>query len=175
MWAMYLVKMNIKAALGLAVLVCIAFLAYTAVIFKYGSSVGRASTAEQLSKYVVAQQRAALEANEKKAELERRLAEITQEHTATLVELRKEHEASIIDSNRTHASRLQQLGEREARYRQLSEATAAECRTLADLTTRLDRTLTEGRQLVGDLRQELALRNKQLEVIGEQFLAERKR
>lgn len=146
---------------------------YTGVVFYYGSEHGEAKVSQELATYVATQTQLAAEAETKRTVAETKLQGLNTKYEQSLSEIRKEYEANAANTTRAHNRRVQQLQARADSYRLMSEAGSLECRALADTATELDRTLIEGRQLVGELRQEVALRNKQLEVIGEQIRAER--
>jgi hypothetical protein len=163
----------IKSTSYLIIGAILAVIAYTASIFYVGSDYGEAKATKVLNKHIAAQQEAVIQANLKRANSEALLTAINNEHEKTLTKVRNEYEQNIADSNRDHAVRLQQLETRERSYQRMSQSTDAERRALADTATELDRTLTEGRYLVGQLRQTLVLRDKQLIEIGVQVRAER--
>lgn len=143
-------------------------------VFSAGKRAGQEKASLEFSRYIQEQQELVLETERKRSILEGELNAAIIKHSNELKDVKLYYEANMYLNAAEHSKRLQQLKTREDRYRQLSEATDADRRVLAELATELDRTLTEGRQLVGELRQELVLRNKQLEIIGAQFLAERK-
>lgn len=100
-------------------------------------------------------------------------AAITYKTTQDLVDLRTEHENTLNNLLTEHSGRLRNLEKRADHYRRLSETDTTECRDLGDITTRLDRSLEEGRFLVVELRDKLKLRESQLRVIGNQLKADR--
>lgn len=146
---------------------------YTGIVFHVGSEHGEAKVSQELATYVATQKQLATEAEAKRTVAETKLQGLNEKYEQSLLEIRKEYETNVANATNAHNMRMQQLETRTRSYRLMSEASAAERRALADTAAELDRTLIEGRQLVGELRQEVALRNKQLEVIGEQIRAER--
>ncbi len=158
---------------GVILGVILGLIVYTAAVFYYGKDYGESKSADTLSTYLAEQQRIAYEANIKKLELENQLEQLVFEHTQELLQVKQEYESNKMANDRAHTVRVQQLETRERSYQRMSQASDSERRALADAATRLDRTLTEGRQLVEELRHTLALRDKQLKIIGEQISAER--
>lgn len=88
----------------------------------------------------------------------------TQKHVSSQQELilqiqtlRKEYEKKLADVQFDYADRLRESEQRSVIYRQQQAASSDECRALAEHASRLDRSLTEGRELVtrvtGNLRQ----------------------
>lgn len=81
--------------------------------------------------------------------------EATQEHVSSqqdlLLEiqtLRKEYEKKLADVQFDYADRLRESEQRSAVYRRQQATSTDECRALAEHASRLDRSLTEGRELV---------------------------
>lgn len=81
-----------------------------------------------------------------------------------LSEERKRYEERIATIGSEHASRLLDMEKRLDYYSSLSASTEVgdTCRNLATRTAGLDRSLEEGRQLVGELKEAVILRDKQL-------------
>ena len=100
-------------------------------------------------------------------------ATITYQTTQDLVDLRTEHENTLNNLLTEYSGRLRNLEKRADRYRRLSETDTDECRDLGDITTRLDRSLEEGRFLVVELRERVVLREGQIGIIGKQLAADR--
>lgn len=87
---------------------------------------------------------------------------------------RKTHAAALVEQRATYEQRLLQSARRDQAYRKQAETGAAACRDLAGHAARLDRALEEGRGLVQELRGTLGLRDRQLMLLGEQILADRR-
>lgn len=73
-----------------------------------------------------------------------------------------------------YAARLQQSSERADIYERKATSGAAECRSLASHAIRLDRTLEEGRHLVGELQTTIRLRDSQIKALAAQIQADHK-
>lgn len=79
----------------------------------------------------------------------------TQKHVSSQQELllqiqtlRKDYEKKLASIQFDYADRLRESEQRSALYRQQQAASSNECRALAEHASRLDRSLTEGRELV---------------------------
>lgn len=79
-----------------------------------------------------------------------------QEHLAGMMELKKTHEKTISVIQSEYADRLLQSEQRGSLYRRKASTAGAEARELAEHAARLDRALTEGRELVRELREHIA-------------------
>ena len=77
-----------------------------------------------------------------------------------IVDVKKDYEYSV---------RLSESEQRAKVYKRMSEQGKCQSSDLSDYTTRLDRSLTEGRQVVRLLRETLELHDNQLRQIGEQL------
>lgn len=70
---------------------------------------------------------------------------------------RKEYEKKLADTQFDYSDRLRESEKRSDLYRQQQAASPSDCRALSEHASRLDRSLTEGRELVkrvtGNLRQ----------------------
>lgn len=87
----------------------------------------------------------------------------------------KQHHQNDLDGLRfAYEQRLLQSESRAATYRHQAEAGAASCRDLASHAARLDRSLEEGRGLVREFGAALRLRERELILLGQQILNERK-
>lgn len=79
----------------------------------------------------------------------------TQEHVSSqqdlllqIQTLRKDYEKKLADVQFDYADRLRESEQRSDIYRRQQTASTDECRALAEHASRLDRSLTEGRELV---------------------------
>ena len=79
------------------------------------------------------------------------------------------HAKEIASLNASFNSRLFQSEQRAELYKRMSTKTGDTCQTLANHTARLDRQLTEGIDLVRELRAIIELRDSQLRAINQQF------
>lgn len=91
-----------------------------------------------------------------------------------LVEAKKDHENAVAGLRSDFDQRLLQSESRAASYRRQAEAGTSACRDLASHAARLDRSLEEGRGLVREFGETLRLRERELILLGDQILNERK-
>ncbi len=87
---------------------------------------------------------------------------VKQQYTNKLTELKS-----------TYTVQLQQSQQRTEIYKRKALSTSG-CSSLADYTSRLDRSLTEGRNLVRELREFIKLRDNQIKYIQHIYKAEHK-
>ena len=85
-----------------------------------------------------------------------------------IIDVKKDYEAKL-RNNDEYSVRLSESEQRAKVYKRMSEQGKCQSSDLSDYTTRLDRSLTEGRQVVKLLRETLELRDNQLRQIGEQL------
>lgn len=86
-----------------------------------------------------------------------------------IVNVKKDYEAKLRNINDEYSVRLSESEQRAKIYKRMSEQGKCQSSDLSDYTTKLDRSLTEGRQVVKLLRETLELRDNQLRQIGEQL------
>jgi hypothetical protein len=110
----------------------------------------------------------------KLAEQETAHAERQEQVTYELAQARESHAVDLVRIDRQHQQRLLQSAHRAQVYRDQAEAGAIACHGLAGHAARLDRTLEEGRSLVDEFRNTLEFRDRQLILLGEQILADRR-
>lgn len=84
-----------------------------------------------------------------------------------------EHDQSLAALNADLAQRLRISTERAVVYQRQAEAGSDQCRGLASHAAQLDRSLEEGRGLVGELAATLRQRDEQLRLIGAQLTNDR--
>jgi hypothetical protein len=108
--------------------------------------------------------------NRKKEEAHRT---VTLALESSLKEAEAQYEETIAVLRSDYAKRLQSSDERAARYRGWSEASSGERDRLADHATNLDRSLTEGRELVKEFRVALGKCERNLKALGEQITMDR--
>ena len=89
--------------------------------------------------------------------------------TVNLTETRIRYENTVNKLKSTHANELLKSEQRAELYKRYSEADKAKQRALAEHTARLDRSLTEGRELVKQLTETIRTRNAQLRALGVYF------
>lgn len=89
--------------------------------------------------------------------------------TVNLTETRIRYENTVNKLKSTHANELLKSEQRAELYKRYSEADKAKQRALAEHTARLDRSLTEGRELVKQLTEAIRIRDAQLRALGVYF------
>lgn len=89
--------------------------------------------------------------------------------TVNLTETRIRYENIVNKLKSTHANELLKSEQRAELYKRYSEADKAKQRALAEHTARLDRSLTEGRELVKQLTETIRTRDAQLRALGVYF------
>ena len=89
-----------------------------------------------------------------------------------LTETRLRHENTIDTIKRTYANELRKSEQRASVYQRYATADEAKQRTFIKHTTELDRSLTEGRELVRELTETIKLRDAQLRALGK-YIEER--
>jgi hypothetical protein len=163
-----LIKKWVLNGLPVIILVIVA-----AAIYNYGSKQGAADV------------QAAWNADKLQHVLE---VELLQERIASNESLHRAQTAAIADDlaqaeanyarqlasiEHSYALRLRNSADRGAIYERMSSAGAAERSYLASHAAELDRSLEQGRRLVGELRSTLIQRDEQLRRLGEQLHADR--
>ena len=89
--------------------------------------------------------------------------------TVNLTETRIRYENTVNKLKSTHANELLKSEQRAELYKRYSEADKAKQRALAEHAARLDRSLTEGRELVKQLTETIRTRDAQLRALGVYF------
>lgn len=89
--------------------------------------------------------------------------------TVNLTETRIRYENTVNKLKSAHANELLKSEQRAELYKRYSEADKAKQRALAEHTARLDRSLTEGRELVKQLTEVIRIRDAQLRALGVYF------
>lgn len=89
--------------------------------------------------------------------------------TVNLTETRIRYENTVNKLKSTHANELLKSEQRAELYKRYAEANKAKQRALAEHTARLDRSLTEGRELVKQLTETIRTRDAQLRALGVYF------
>lgn len=91
-----------------------------------------------------------------------------------LSDIREDNAATVAALRSGFALRLRQSDDRAAVYQRLSNAGTSDRADLASHAAELDRSLEQGRLLVGELRSTVAERDGQLRLLGQQLSADRK-
>lgn len=86
-----------------------------------------------------------------------------------IVDVKKDYEVKLRNINDEYSVRLSESEQRAKVYKRMSEQGKCQSSDLSDYTVKLDRSLTEGRQVVKFLRETIELRDNQLRQIGEQL------
>lgn len=89
--------------------------------------------------------------------------------TVNLTETRIRYENTVNKLKSAHANELLKSEQRAELYKRYSEADKAKQRALAEHTAQLDRSLTEGRELVKQLTETIRIRDAQLRALGVYF------
>lgn len=91
-----------------------------------------------------------------------------------LVQEKFDHQEDVAAITADFAVQLRNSETRTALYQRQAQGGPASCVSLASYTTELDNLLTEGRSLVKEGRSLVELRDRQLTLVGQQLLADRK-
>ena len=86
----------------------------------------------------------------------------------------RNHLLAMRDLERDFAERMRDSERRAAAYERMSGSGATERANLAGFAAQLDRSLEQGRLLVGELRSAVVQRDQQLQLLGEQLHADRR-
>ncbi len=86
---------------------------------------------------------------------------------------KEQYDADIAAAQSGADDRVRQSEARADKYRAMSQASAAEQKRLAEYAAKLDRTLSEGRQLAQELRATLAERDRTIHNLRQQITADR--
>lgn len=89
--------------------------------------------------------------------------------TVNLTETRIRYENTVNELKSAHANELLKSKQRAELYKRYSKADKAKQRALAEHTAKLDRSLTEGRELVKQLTETIRTRDAQLRALGVYF------
>ena len=119
--------------------------------YKYGSTVTENKYILELQEIVDESDR--LRESIRKKNTDHQIAQ--EEHLLEIQKLRGNYEITINSLTSEYDSRLLESEKRSSVYRERFAPTSTECEILAEHTSRLDRTLTEGRELVKRLREHI--------------------
>lgn len=119
--------------------------------YKYGSVITENKYILELQE--ISDQSDKLRESLRKKNTEHQIAQ--EEHLLEIQKLRGNYENTINSLTSEYDSRLLESEKRSSLYRERFAPTSTECEILAEHTSRLDRTLTEGRELVKRLREHI--------------------
>ena len=145
------------------VLVC------TSATFCVGYSAGSSEVKQQ---WVAEQKANTVKANELKVNYEEQLNEYRQKTDSLSKEIydtRTQYDNRIATIKSDYTNRLLNSEQRASVYKRMSEAGRCTSDDLSAYTAKLDRSLTEGRELVRELRELIKLRDQQLNQLGKEL------
>ena len=145
------------------VLVC------TSATFYVGYSAGSAKVKQQ---WVAEQKANTVKVNELKVNYEEQLNEYRQKTDSLSKEIydtRTQYDNRIATIKSDYTNRLLNSEQRASVYKRMSEAGKCTSDDLSAYTAKLDRSLTEGRELVRELRELIKLRDQQLNQLGKEL------
>ena len=145
------------------VLVC------TSATFYVGYSAGSAKVKQQ---WVAEQKANTVKVNELKVNYEEQLSEYRQKTDSLSKEIydtRTQYDNRIATIKSDYTNRLLNSEQRASVYKRMSEAGKCTSDDLSAYTAKLDRSLTEGRELVRELRELIKLRDQQLNQLGKEL------
>ena len=145
------------------VLVCIS------ATFCVGYSAGSSEVKQQ---WVAEQKANTAKANELKVNYEEQLNEYRQKTDSLSKEIydtRTQYDNRIATIKSDYTNRLLNSEQRASVYKRMSEAGRCTSDDLSAYTAKLDRSLTEGRELVRELRELIKLRDQQLNQLGKEL------
>lgn len=145
------------------VLVC------TSATFYVGYSAGSSEVRQQ---WVAEQKANTAKVNELKVNYEEQLNEYRQKTDSLSKEIydtRTQYDNHIATIKSDYTNRLLSSEQRASVYKRMSEAGKCTSDDLSAYTAKLDRSLTEGRELVRELRELIKLRDQQLNQLGKEL------
>lgn len=145
------------------VLVCIS------ATFYVGYSAGSSEVRQQ---WVAEQKATTAKVNELKVNYEEQLSEYRQKTDSLSKEIydtRTQYDDRIATIKSDYTNRLLNSEQRASVYKRMSEAGKCTSDDLSAYTAKLDRSLTEGRELVRELRELIKLRDQQLNQLGKEL------
>lgn len=145
------------------VLVC------TSATFCVGYSAGSSEVKQQ---WVAEQKANTVKVNELKVNYEEQLSEYRQKTDSLSKEIydtRTQYDNRIATIKSDYTNRLLNSEQRASVYKRMSEAGKCTSDDLSAYTAKLDRSLTEGRELVRELRELIKLRDQQLNQLGKEL------
>lgn len=148
---------------GLGALLVVGF------IFKQGYSYGYDTVKEQWDKEKQATTKLMLNLKDKYNEQAKEFKEKEMELVLDFKEKEQNFTNQLAAINASYDLRMYESEQRASIYQHMSRASESKQKALADYTARLDRALTEGRELVKELRTIIELRDNQLRTVHEQL------
>lgn len=166
-----LIKEQLKALLA-----AVGAIAFTAIIiwaYTSGKAAGSSETQDLWNKEKTAY---ALAINDARSKLEAEQTAHAQTSAgidARLLELERDSGAELRRLNRDFTDRMRNSEARAAQYQRQAQGTPDQCSRLASHAAELDRSLEQGRHLVGELQAAIGQRDAQLKLLGEQIITDR--
>ena len=102
-------------------------------------------------------------------EQEKKYQKQTEKLVVQISEAKESYNKKLLVIEHDYARKLHESEQRASVYKQMSRDTNNSCNSLADHSAKLDRSLTEGREVVRQLRAIIELRDSQLRDCGKQF------
>ena len=130
--------------------------------YKIGSDMNQRTHEKQQAKLNIQIEDLREEYRKKREEHQKTQSELLSE----MEKLQNEHKTVVSSLRLTFDDRLLESEKRSSIYRARAEHAGTECRSLAEHTSRLDRSLTEGRELVKEFREDL----KQCRLMSEHLI-----
>lgn len=156
---------------GLPVIVLVVMLA---IAYKTGSNSGAAGVQADWNTAKLRHAEELAELKERVAQNEATHRRESQVYADRLADAERSHLQSLADLRSGYADRLLDSERRASAYERMSEAGAVGRANLASHAAQLDRSLEQGRLLVGELRSAVEQRDSQLRTLGEQLQADRR-
>ena len=141
----------------------------TSATFCVGYSAGSSEVKQQ---WVAEQKANTVKVNELKVNYEEQLNEYRQKTDSLSKEIydtRTQYDSRIATIKSDYTNRLLNSEQRASVYKRMSEAGKCTSDDLSAYTAKLDRSLTEGRELVRELRELIKLRDQQLNQLGKEL------
>lgn len=159
----------IKSKYFIALLVVLVLSVIGYKVYWHIYNIGYQACNEQFLEYKNAQAVKTLELqNEYDRQKEKYQAQ-TEDLVAQIGKNQESYNKKLIAIESDYSGKLLQSESRASLYKQLSRTSKCSNNDLADYSARLDKTVTEGRQLVAQLRELIELRDSQLRELGKQL------
>lgn len=138
-------------------------------VASFSYSLGQKDTREEWQKETIKHQNELLKVEEIHKQALQEYIDKNNNLQREIVDVKKDYEARLHNINDEYSVRLSESEQRAKVYKRMSEQGKCQSTDLSDYATKLDRSLTEGRQVVKLLRETIELRDNQLRQIGEQL------
>ena len=138
-------------------------------VASFSYSLGQKDTREEWQKETIKHQNEMLKVEEIHKQALQEYINKNNNLQREIVDVKKDYEAKLRNINDEYSVRLSESEQRAKVYKRMSEQGKCQSTDLSDYATKLDRSLTEGRQVVKLLRETIELRDNQLRQIGEQL------